>query len=273
MKTLTTPKNRTKKIPNCEVQRYETLEDPKDSLKGLANVSDIFNALEKYIFRDLSFMVGGSVLLSSVFYLFDKLPTGDVPAFKYFVWAGVSYAIGYSVQEVFTVLHLVRTKASFSPNRLGSLLFRLFDRERPRPVDKEQYELAKGWLANAPERFRSDHERIESLKQVGTALGPCFLLAGFVLLGKSFHPIKLGYVVAGGLIILGLILILLGWLKVTQQPQYLLARYNAEKQINVIRSPPEGGLSSTVEQQNMTVEKGKQVNELDYYHSLYHLVY
>jgi hypothetical protein len=76
-------------------------------------MSDLFKAFEKFLFRDLSFLLGGSVLLGSVMYVFDRLPTGEVPAFKYLIWAGISYTIGYSVQEVFTLLHLVRTKAGF----------------------------------------------------------------------------------------------------------------------------------------------------------------
>jgi len=194
-------------------------------------MSELFKAFEKFLFRDVSFLLGGSVLLGSVMYSFNRLPTGDLPAFKYFVWAGISYAIGYSVQEIFTLAHIVRTKAAFSPNWLGYLLYRLFDRKRPKPINATEYERAKKWLyEEAPERFRNDHERIESLKQIGTVLGPCLLLGGLILLWKrTFNPTEFEYVVSRGFVVLGLVLILLGWLKVTQQPQYLISRYNAAK--------------------------------------------
>ncbi|SRR6266404_1367023 len=194
-------------------------------------MAELFKAFEKFLFRDISFVLGGSILLGSVTYVFNRLPSGDVPAFKYFIWVGISYAIGYSVQEIFTLAHIVRTKAAFSPNWLGYLLYRIFDRKRPKPINAAEYERAKKWLyEEAPERFRNDHERIESLKQIGTVLGPCFLLAGSILLWKkTFNPGEFEYVASRGLVVLGLILILLGWLKVTQQPQYLIARYNAVK--------------------------------------------
>ncbi len=197
-------------------------------------MSDLFKAFEKFLFRDISFLLGGSVLLGSVMCVFDKLPTGDVPAFEYFIWAGVSYAIGYSVQEFLTLLQLVQTKAGFSPSWLGCLLYRLSDRKRPEQIDAQDYEKAKHWLYQQPlQRYRDDHERIESLKQIGTTLGPCFFLAGSILFLKilfwknTFNPEVFGYVVSLGLVVLGLILYLLGWLKVTQQAQYLIDRFNA----------------------------------------------
>jgi hypothetical protein len=247
-------------------------------------MSDLFKAFEKFLFRDISFVLGGSVLIGSVMYVFNKLPTGDIPVFKYFIWAGVSYAIGYSVQEVFTLLHLVRTKAGFPPNWLDRRLYRFFDRKWPESIKKieyektyenakkclvltkardwlghllywlfdrrrfeliekkeydKKYENAKKWLyqKETSERFRNDHERIESLKHIGTALGPCFLLAGFILFlnvhcgiilcerllcEKIMDSATYEYVKSGGLIIFGLLLMLLGWLKVTQQSEYLI---------------------------------------------------
>jgi hypothetical protein len=161
------------------------------------------------------------------------LPGDDVTTFKYFIGAGISYAVGYSIQELFTLCHLIRTRAGFSPNWLGRLLYRLFDR-RPAPfqlVDSAEYEQAKQWLYSngVPQRFRDDHERIESLKHVGTTLGPCFLVGGGVFLWKDAHAKIVEYQSARwiGLVVVGFFLILLGWLKVTQQAQYLIARFRA----------------------------------------------
>jgi len=192
-------------------------------------MSDLFKAFEKFLFRDMSFLLGGSVVVASGMYVFNGLPTGDVLAFEYFIGAGVAYAVGYSVQEVFTLLRIVRTKAGYSPNWLSSSLYHLFDRRRAVQVDPREYQEAKRWLyEQAPQRFRDDHERTEALKQVGTTLGPCFFLSGVILLGKDVL-LRLEYesAVSWGFVVLGLVLFLLGWLKVTQQAQYLIARFRA----------------------------------------------
>jgi hypothetical protein len=101
----------------------------------------------------------------------------------------------------------------------------------------------KKWLyEQAPERFRNDHERIESLKQIGTALGPCYLLAALILLWKkTFNPTEFEYAMSRGLLVLGMILILLGWLKVTRQSQYLIDRFNA------LKSPDTSSLTPQLE--------------------------
>lgn len=195
-------------------------------------MSDFLKAFERFLFRDLSFIVGGAVVLGSGMYVCGRFPTAELPAFAYFVGAGVAYAIGYAIQEFSTIFHLVRTKAGFSPNLLGKALYRCFDRKAAVAVDATEYEEAKKWLYEAaPQRFRDDHERIESLKQVGTALGPSFVVAAAILLSKNWlSQVPFELVAASSLAGLGLALWLLGWLKVTQQPQYLIARFRAFRQ-------------------------------------------
>lgn len=141
-----------------------------------------FKAFEKFIFRDLSFLLGGSVVLATLMYVCRRLPGSDPPIFKAFLAAGVAYTIGYSLQVLFEIVRLVRTKAGYSPSWAGGLLYRLYDRKNAEDVDSAEYERAKLWLyEKAPQRFRDDHERTESLKQIGTAVGPCFALAAVIL--------------------------------------------------------------------------------------------
>jgi hypothetical protein len=216
-------------------------------------MSDHFKALEKFLFRDLSFLLGGSVVIGSGLYAFQRLPEEGFSTFKYFLGLGVAYAVGYSVQEFFTLAHVVRTRARESPNTLGRLLYRLYERHPINPWMPEQYDVARDWLyENAPQMFRDAHERTQSLKQVGTTLGPCFIVSSYILLGKSAQagmsfqsfvidlakclvwpllavaswtpprcmPFEL--TAAVGLAGLGFFLWLLGWLKVTQQGRYLI---------------------------------------------------
>ncbi|MGA2061126.1 MAG: hypothetical protein ABSG67_11640 [Thermoguttaceae bacterium] len=196
-------------------------------------MNDLFKTFEKFIFRDLSFLLGGSVVVISGMYIYNRLPTANDQAFKYFIWAGISYAIGYCIQELFTLVHLVIMKPKFPLKWIGRLLYKIYDRDWPKHNNGQDYHDAKWWLyqKDTPQRFQDDYERTESLKQVGTTLGPCFFLSGLILLMKKYIvSIEFKYVVSYGLIALGVFLFLLGWLKVTQQSEHLIEIYIKRKQ-------------------------------------------
>jgi len=192
-------------------------------------VNSLVKALTKFFLRDLVYILGGGSIILSLLYVYGKLPAGNLGIITYFIGIGLSYAIGYAVQDVLTLLRLVRTKAGVSPNKFAAYLYRFFER---RPLDfqtviNQQYEDAKRWLyKEAPERFRIDHERTESLKQIGTVLGPCFALAGIVVLfgGSIKTNVPFNVALGVGAILLGIALWCLGWVKVTQQAQYLLKK-------------------------------------------------
>lgn len=206
-------------------------------------MSDFFKAFEKFLFRDVSFLLGGSVVVACGMYVFRRLPGADPPTFKILIAGGVAYAVGYTLQEFFTLAYLVRTKAGYSPNWLGKLLYRLFDRRATQPVDPDEYERAKSWLyEQAPQRFRDDHERTESLKQVGTSLGPSFLVASAILfLNTPVADPSFEVAASRGLALLGFALWLLGWLKVTQQAQYLIARFRVAQASSGVCGPASPG--------------------------------
>ena len=189
----------------------------------------VIKAFTKFLYRDVVFALGGSVIIVTLLYAFEKIPAPKCPiaAYKYVVAAGVSYAIGYAVQDFFSLLGLVRTGAAVPPNVFGRFLYRLFERD-PRELKSftsEDYGKAWHWLyqKETPERYRDNHERTESLKQVGTVFGPCFAISGVILLKVYFSNGKnFDLTIAVASIILGIVLWSLGWLKVTQQAQYLL---------------------------------------------------
>jgi len=68
----------------------------------------------------------------------------------------------------------------------------------------------------------------EGLKQVGFTVGWCFIVSAILLMVRDcLAYIGFDRALIGALLILGIILILLGWLKVTQQAQYVL-RFSKE---------------------------------------------
>ena len=200
-------------------------------------IDNILKAFTKFVFRDSVYIFGGGAVIFSILYIYNKLPEENLTPIETIGMIGVSYAIGYAIQDLFTILGLVRTKAAVSPCRFAKYLYRRFERRKPDypKIEADIYENAKRWLySDAPERFRADHERTESLKQIGTVLGPCFSISGLLPLLKilisSFIPIKATITpfeatISIGAILLGIILWCLGWLKVTQQAQYLLKKF------------------------------------------------
>ena len=186
----------------------------------------LVKAFGKFLTRDLAFIVGGSSIMLSFLFVYGHLPTAAMPTIFYLLGAAFAHAIGWAIQDSFTCLRLTRTKAGYDPSQPGKALYFLFDRKCAEPVDPKRYEEAKQWLyESAPQRFRDDHERTEFLKQEGMTLGPCFVISGFILCGKNW-PLLIDFErsVAVAVLLLGLLLWLLGWLKVTQQAQYLLAK-------------------------------------------------
>ena len=209
-------------------------------------VSELLKALQKFLLRDLSFVVGGSAVVVSFLFVYGKLDNLVLSAPILFLGTGLSYVIGYAVQEWATIFRCVRTKAGVKPPRLAKFLFRIFERKPPdwKPQCRNDYKKAKEWLylTTTPQRYRDDHERTESLKQVGTAVGPNFLLAGIILLiGVISNHLKWYFVpfnvaVMLCLLFLGLGLTLLGWLKVTQQAEYLIENYHDRNKSGGIKS-------------------------------------
>jgi len=198
-------------------------------------VNNSVKAFTKFFSRDVVYILGGGSILLGLLYVYDKLPGSNLGFIAYVVGIGLSYVIGYAVQDILTLLRLVRTKAGVSPNWFAAFLYRCFERRSSLDfpeVKNEDYENAKRWLyTKAPERFKEDHERTESLKQIGTVVGPCLTLAGIlVLFGKTIKSkIPFDVALVAGAVGLGTALWVLGWLKVTQQAQYLLKKEDLAK--------------------------------------------
>lgn len=189
-------------------------------------MGELVKALQKFLMRDLTFIIGGSVVLLSFLGAFNRLPKETTPTTWYLFGAGLAYAVGYAVQESFVLLHVVRTKAGVAPGQFAQFMYHCFERQ---PVIKATYSTAdyekakKVFLTRAPERRQADHERTESLKQVGNTIGPCLLIAGSIAACGPSLSCQIGFrpaaAVAAG--VLGVVLICCGWLKVTQQAQYI----------------------------------------------------
>ena len=209
-------------------------------------MNELAKIFQKFLSRDLTYILGGSVLLLSIFCYFGKIEWLDKPTPYLLLGGAFGYVLGYVTQEVATLLGVVRTKAEVPAPRYVQCFYRRFERQSKKwgPSTRTDYKLAKQWLYDdrTPQRLRDDHERTESLKQFGTTLGPCFTLAGAVLFVARFrsdicvNDPEFLLTIALLTFFVGIVLIHLGWLKVTQQREYLLGQYEAFSKPPAVRT-------------------------------------
>jgi hypothetical protein len=187
-------------------------------------MSELIKAFEKFLMRDLSYVTGGGAVILSFLYVFNRLPAESTPIVWYVPGVAFAYVLGYAIQDALALCHIIRMKAGHAPNKFASWLYKCYDRTPPQTFNKEEYDNGKFWLyTSAPQRFKDDHERTEGMKQVAFAIGPCLVISGILLLAKDCiaNP-SFDRAMSCVSIVVGAVLYVLGWLKVTQQAQYVL---------------------------------------------------
>jgi hypothetical protein len=190
-------------------------------------MGELVKAFQKFLMRDLSYIIGGSAVILSFLYAFDRLPGESTSTFWYVLGLAFAYVVGYAIQDALGVLRIIRMKAAHTPNKLARYLYKLYDRKylkESKSFPEAEYKRGKDWLyTSAPQRYKDDHERIEGLKQVAFTVGPCLLISGILVLTRDC-PTTAAFdrAVSYASLAIGVVLYFLGWLKVTQQAQYVL---------------------------------------------------
>jgi hypothetical protein len=193
-------------------------------------MNELIKAFQKFLMRDLSYIFGGGAVILSFLYAFDRLPGESTSTFWYVLGVAFAYVVGYAIQDALGLCRIIRMKAGHAPNKLASWLYKRYDRTPPKRFVKAQYDRGKRLLyTSAPQRFKDDHERIEGLKQVAFTVGPCLVISGILLLARDCLATPVFVLaVSCALLVIGGVLFLLGWLKVTQQAQYVI-RYSRSR--------------------------------------------
>lgn len=195
-------------------------------------MDEFIKTFQKFLMRDLSYIFGGAAVILSFLFAFDKLPKESTPTFWYILGVAFAYVVGYAIQDALGLCRIIRMKAGHAPNKLASWLYKCYDRTPPKRFVKAQYDKGKHLLyTSAPQRFKDDHERIEGLKQVAFTVGPCLVISGILLLTRDCLATPTFILaVSCALLVIGAVLFLLGWLKVTQQAQYVF-RYSRSRTV------------------------------------------
>lgn len=200
-----------------------------ESVGGADAVKELLNAFSRFLTRDLTFMLGGITVISAFFYCVSDLrvsrlpwPAMDVPVVAALFIAGLGYAVGYAVQDLFCLFRVVTVANYFVPGTLSKVLFRLYHQVPWEPVAKFNVDevRTKVDLGPAPLHFRL--ERLITLKLVGATMGPSFFVTAVLLAIKWVrHHDAPDLALAICLMALAGVLIALAKIKACEQLKYM----------------------------------------------------
>src|SRR6266566_5616028 len=205
-------------------------------------MNDLVSLFRNFIYRDLAFILGGSIVLFTILYAFqiylgtsfDSLP--GQPYFL-FLFTVLAYVVGYAVQDFGAVLlpWLIFTGYVLQPHSFWRCPYRRFTGSaswRPltfasTPDRALQFAMHMDRL-NIPEATLRELDRILSLKVISMCVGGCSILSAFIFFVtwayNRFASIdwipRSACWAAFLLLALGLALICLGWVKALQQMQF-----------------------------------------------------
>lgn len=194
-----------------------------DAIRKLAE------SLSYFVTRDVLYVVGGSSVILSFLYLFDRLPGSDLPTVWYVLGAGIAYVIGYAIQDGLSLTPITTTQSVIHPNRVVKKLYEWFAGPPWKDIPDHDHELATILVTEqAGERTIAELRRIISIKQIGTTMGSCWLVGGLALTARCVLKTSgYGIFLAVATIVFAALLLALGWVKGAQQAQRVYRLYDA----------------------------------------------
>jgi len=203
-------------------------------------MSDLVGAIKDFLYRDLAFILGGTIVIASIAYSCRHwLPdfASDLrtpPVWSLFVFPALAYVVGYAVQDIGALFGLTSTRHLATPNWFCQRLYSRFAgtpwtpiANVPQGVDVFPFEVRIGRL-DLPQPVARSLQRIESLKVIGMCVGGCLLLSSLFLLGRGTRvfPVPLSadpeaLLLGISFFLFGASLICLGLIKAMQQARLL----------------------------------------------------
>jgi hypothetical protein len=162
-------------------------------------MADLVSLFRNFIYRDLAFILGGSIVLLSILYtlqscippnFYSPLNQAYMP-YILFLFTVLAYVVGYTVQDFGAVLvGLTFTGYVLEPNPFWKRLYHCFTGyEWKKPPSFENLEAVHAFgismhKLNIPKATLRDLERIRSLKVFSMCIGGCSGLSAVIFLGK-----------------------------------------------------------------------------------------
>lgn len=173
-------------------------------------MSKMAKSIRNFIVRDMTYIIGGISVILGFLYVWGKIDVSKksinitiVPESAniifYIIGIGLAYAVGYCLQEIFSLLHIVKTADYFRPWFPLRWLYRCLMGERWEDIfpdipkgRQRRWDVTKrlrraNIIINekASQDDKTHREWIASFIMVCTTLGPCALVTGLLLLWEG----------------------------------------------------------------------------------------
>jgi hypothetical protein len=185
-------------------------------------MDELFKALRHFIARDLVFVIGGGTVLAAALYTFGKLPDGDEPFLLYLLAVGIAHAVGYALQDGFSLTGLTTVTPPRKLIRPLRWFFERFTGDKWEDIEDE-IDLQGARDRIKEERDIANFERIINLGQVGTTMTPSSLAtAVFMVFRACDSGSRFDWFLVGAASVLAVVFLILAWIKAAQQTQYII---------------------------------------------------
>lgn len=172
--------------------------------------------IARFLYRDLVYVLGGSLTLLSLFFGSDLLSfsehLGKLPPAALFLGGGFSWATGYVIQEASSMIGIVNTslEGRTNPGRLTRFAYKRFvGTSYDGPLDPIPLEDVALFNANPSPESSANMERAIGLLTVSTCLGPTLLFCAVVVAlkdglqsGAPSTQLVIGYITCATVLIL-----------------------------------------------------------------------
>jgi hypothetical protein len=180
--------------------------------------------ISEFIVRDLNYIIGGSIVILSFLYRFGNFPDKDTPTVFYLFGAGIAYIIGYTLQDLFSIVRLVTTADVLKPWWPMQKFYWLFTRDKWKPIqelDKAQLRKAISEKRKKENFWAVNYERTISGMISAATMASCFLVSRLMLLSSWWGHIycdKKHFAIAAGITLscLSVILIVIARIRTLQ---------------------------------------------------------
>jgi hypothetical protein len=199
-------------------------------------IDNIFRLFEDFIFRDFFYIIGGFSVIMSLNFHYNNFFldfTSNNHGWETLIiiyTVAISYIIGYSLQEIFCIFHFTSTTYR-KPWILKIFFTWLFQGGKDwfKMPKNRKMNIEKLWFCcdNHPDKnTKIEINRIINLMQIGSIMAPSILVSWYLL---SISKDKLNNnfkVLLPLLLVLGIVLLIINWIKNAQYCKYTLFVHN-----------------------------------------------
>jgi hypothetical protein len=201
-------------------------------------MNDLVSLFRNFIYRDLAFILGGSIVLLSTSHALRSysgigLHSLQDRPYALFLFTVLAYVVGYIVQDFFALLPWRPTFTGYvlEPGVLSQFLYWRFTAFGWQPVTfamnaEEALRFVIG-IRGLPEPTLRELERIRSLKVFSMCIGGCSFVSALIFVGKwsldkwVWHSsVRFDWIAAILLLAFCAASICLGWVKALQEMQF-----------------------------------------------------